>query len=91
MRTKKTTIELGDAAKDAISGFSGIVTGKSTYLNGCTRFLLEPRTLKDGSQIDAVWFDVEQLVKLKSGGFRPQVSPSGGPRPAPTNRMDPTR
>jgi hypothetical protein len=84
-------INLGDKAKDTISGFSGVVTGHYTYLNGCVRLQLEPDYLnKDGNPIDSRIFDIEQVELVKAAKPR-SVYPTGGPRPDPSPRSTPRR
>lgn len=58
-------INLGDEAKDKITGFKGVVTGKCEYLNGCVRYLIQPKKLKDEKMIDAEWVDVQQVEVTK--------------------------
>jgi hypothetical protein len=56
---------LGMRVKNRINGFSGIVTGRCDYLTGCVQFLVTPERLKeDGSQIDGLWIDEMQLVRV---------------------------
>lgn len=60
-------IELGSKVKDSISGFSGIVVGKTEWLYGCVRIGVAPDcTDKDGKTIDTAWFDEGQLIVLKT-------------------------
>ena len=45
----KKRIELGDTAKDSITGFSGVVIATTFWLHGCERLTLQPQKLdKDG-------------------------------------------
>lgn len=84
-------INLGDEAKDKISGFTGVVTGRTDWLNGCTRFMLTPQKLdKDGKPRESQWFDDVQVVLVKAMGT-PKARPAGGPRDAPTRAADPAR
>jgi len=84
-------INLGDQAKDKISGFMGIVTGVTSWLNGCRRFMLTPQKLdKDGKPRESQWFDDVQVVLVKATST-PKAAPAGGPRHAPTRAADPTR
>lgn len=62
-------IKLGIVAKDRITGFQGVVTGKTEYLTGCRQFLLAPQ--EDPSNISGTpvrelkpsnWFDEGRLV-----------------------------
>lgn len=87
----KPLIALGDEAKDNISGFSGVVTGFTEWLNGCRRYMLTPKKLdKEGKLRDAQWFDDVQVVLVKAMST-PKAAPAGGPRDAPTRAADPTR
>lgn len=87
------TIELGDRAKDSITGYVGIVTSVHSYLWACRRIAITPEKLsKDGIPQEAQSFDEPQVVLLKKNvaGPRPirAVAPrkTGGPR-----RFEPTR
>lgn len=84
-------INLGDKAKDTISGFTGIVTGEFKYLNGCVRLQIEPDKLdKEGKVMEGRIFDIEQLALVKAKA-RPTLSPSGGPMSAPSRQTAPSR
>lgn len=76
----ETDMNLGDLAKDTITGFAGVVVCMSYWLNGCVRVVLQPKELKDGKPIEALSFDVEQL-ELVARKDKPQGSRSGGPMP----------
>jgi len=69
-------IALGTMVKDKITGFSGVVTGRAEYLNGCISVLVQPGGLKpDGEPIEAHWFDEQRLTlasKAKAGGPQPR-------------------
>lgn len=54
---------LGQAVKDIITGFSGVVTGRVEYLTGCNQVLVAPKVGKEGGWVDACWLD-EQRVKV---------------------------
>lgn len=64
---KKTTLELGDLAKDEVSGFAGVITGITTFLHGCSRVGVTPRELKEGQPVQTNWFDAPQLVIIEKG------------------------
>lgn len=83
-------INLGDVARDTVTGFEGLVVGRHEYLHGCVRLQLQPRELKDGKPIDACSFDEPQLdiVKRKAAST---TSNTGGPRPEPTRPSVPKR
>ena len=54
---------IGRKVKDKITGFTGIVTGHVEYISGCNQCLVVPPVKKDGSLIDAQWFD-DQRIQL---------------------------
>jgi len=58
------TTRLGTRARDMVSGFEGIITGRAEYLNGCTQFCLKPRVDDDGKELDGCWYDNGQLEVL---------------------------
>ena len=79
----KKPIGLGDRVKDPVSGFQGIVTCVSSYLNGCIRVGVAPEKLKDDGQTqDDHYFDVAQMKLLKAAVHIPvsvKTEPPGGP------------
>ena len=86
------TINLGDRVKDKVTGFAGIVTAKTEWLNGCVRLTVQPEKLeKDGKVKDGMSFDIEQLELVKSSAVRVQPQYTGGPRPEPARRAEPRR
>jgi len=64
-------IKLGEKVRDEITGFEGIAIARIEYLNGCVRYEVKPKILKDGRPIEGEWIDEQQLVaksKAKTGG-----------------------
>jgi hypothetical protein len=53
--------ELGEELKDIVTGFVGVVMGRTEYLTGCNHYGLVPRTLKDGIPMDYQWIDETRL------------------------------
>ncbi|EPN30018.1 hypothetical protein A245_46208, partial [Pseudomonas syringae pv. actinidiae ICMP 19096] len=41
-------IELGKKARDKISGFEGVITGRAQYLTGCDQYVLSPAAKNGG-------------------------------------------
>lgn len=91
--TSNKRVELGDKAKDTVSGFEGIVGSKHIYLNGCVRYALEGAD-KDGAPIGHV-FDEQQIEVIEKKAWKspeahvsqpiPEDKPlarTGGPRDA---------
>jgi len=73
---------LGVELKDIVTGFTGIVMGRTDYLTGCNHYGLCPRKLsKEGKLDDWQWLDESRLVptgKKLLGYLAPNTS---GPMP----------
>lgn len=91
MTRKKTIIELGDRVRDRITGFAGIAIARTDWLNGCSRFGVQPEEMKDGKCVEVDWFDVDQIEIVDKRAFRGAKAESptkpGGPRPDPSNNQ----
>ena len=78
-------IELGKKARDKITGFEGIITGRCQYLTGCDQYSLVPKAV-DGKIESAQWFDEGRIEVIGEGVTAAQVTAParGGPnRDAP--------
>jgi len=76
-------INVGDTAKDTITGFAGAVVARTEWLNGCARITLQPTKLsKEGKTIEAETFDETQVALVKRARHVPKRD-TGGPRPDP--------
>lgn len=60
-----TKIKNGDKVRDTISGFEGIVTGITSWLNGCDTAGVKPQKLHEGKPIENQWFDIMRLQKIE--------------------------
>jgi len=79
-------MKLGVKAKDKITGFTGIVTGKCSYLTGCDQYLVAPKS-KGNNKDESHWFD-EARLKVIGKGIKPEdvttkEDPGGPGRDAP--------
>ena len=80
-------IRLGDKVRDEITGFEGIVTLRSQWLNNCNTYGVKPTTLKDGVPQERQHFDEPQLVLLEERLFGESRDTGGPQRTVPhTNR-----
>lgn len=77
------TPNLGDKARDVITGFGGIVTGRCEYLTGCVQLLLSPTVDKDGKRQEGEWFDIDRIEVKKAGAVNLKVAIAGPDQPAP--------
>lgn len=74
-------LKLGLRAKCKVTGFTGIVAGKTEYLNGCIQWLIKPPIDKDGKYVDGQWIDEGQLEVVDDGIIVASSSkPPGGNR-----------
>jgi hypothetical protein len=78
-------MRIGDRVSHRINGFSGIITGRTEYINGCIQHLVSPEALdKDGKIMEGQWIDEQNLV-IKTVGVLPDPfvktgkATSGGP------------
>ena len=74
-------VKLGDKVKDKVSGFTGVIVSQHEYLNGCTRFTIQPVIDKDGKLPDSATFDAPQLelVEKKVAEAEKGENKTGGP------------
>lgn len=72
-------IKLGSEVKDVYTGFSGVATGRTEYLYGCTRVLVEPRELHEGKPIDGQWFDEQRIELVTESAPKVSADSSAGP------------
>lgn len=87
-RESMSEITLGQKARDVVTGFEGIVTGRADYLTGCSQFVLAPRVAKDGTFKEGHWFDESRLevtdrmvITLRFDEDTPAPVDTGGPQP----------
>jgi hypothetical protein len=65
---------LGEMVKERVTGFTGMVTGIAYYLGESTSIRIQPRTIHNGSPIDARWFSEERTVAIGEG-FTVEIHP----------------
>jgi hypothetical protein len=88
----KVNVQLGDEARDTVSGFTGVCVARTEWLNGCWRMTLQPKALdKDGKPQGPETFDDFQL-EVTTPKMQPVGSKkTGGPRDLPVRARDPAR
>jgi hypothetical protein len=84
-------VNLGDLARDTVTGFQGIATVRSDYISGCSRVGLQPLCGEDGKIPDAQHFDEPMLEVIEAQAVKRLPSDHGGPRPTPSQHAAPTR
>jgi len=77
---------LGMKARDKVTGFEGIITGKINYLYGCSQYGIVPPVTPDNKIGDCQWFDEGRIEILGKGITAASVQvekPGGVNRDAP--------
>ena len=70
-------IEMGDIAKDDLTGFEGVVIGRTHWLSNCDRLTLQPQSLdKEGQPAKSNSFDITHCQLVKKGAVH--VTPPQG-------------
>lgn len=78
--------DLGVAAEDKVTGFSGIIVGRAQYLTGCNQYCVKPRVDEKGDVRKGQWFDEGELNITGEGITAKEVAspaPGGPQRDAP--------
>jgi len=72
---------MGKTAKDKITGFTGTITGRSEYINGCVHLMLEAKA-KVGEKPVHAWFDEDRCILTgRSNPQKRMTKKPGGPMP----------
>lgn len=58
-------IEFGKRYRDKITGYEGVATAKTQYMNGCCQTCLESPA-KPGEEPKSFWFDDQRLVEAET-------------------------
>ncbi len=81
MHVTSFRFDLGSTARDIITNFEGVVTGRCQYLTGCTQYLLQPRGSAKAPAGESRWIDEGKLDLVP--GKKPvalNAAPNGGPQ-----------
>lgn len=58
---------LGDEVKTKVTGYKGIIRGRSDYLTGCNTYGIQSQKLdKEGLPKKWQWFDEDELILVKT-------------------------
>jgi hypothetical protein len=84
--------KLGDKVRDVVTGYEGIATAVTEWLNKCVRYAVTSQDLHEGKPIEAKWFDEEQLEVVEEKSIVTMSKSTGGPKEMETGaRKDPSR
>lgn len=85
-------INLGDKARDLVTGFEGICVARTQWLNGCIRCTIQPQGLDTGGKVmDTQTIDEPQLHLLQIAVVPVGNPDTGGPIPTPQRHAAPQR
>jgi len=74
---------LGDKAKDIITGFEGVIIYRTQWINNCNVYGIKSQTLKDGLPLESKQFDEPQLELIEDKVI-PESRRTGGPNDSPS-------
>lgn len=69
---------LGSKVKSKVTGFVGITTSRTVYLNGCVNYCVTPGVDKDNKVLDSQWVDVQDLELVTENVVKATPAPTGG-------------
>jgi len=76
---------LHQIVKDKVTGFIGVILGRSEYATGCRQYGVAPQKMtKDGKLPEWEWFD-ETRLEL-TGKTIASLTQLGGPSPRPPSK-----
>lgn len=70
---------LGDKAKDRITGFTGIIIARTQWLTNCNTYALKYTKLHENKPMDAQWFDEPNIEIVKKKEALEPKKKTGGP------------
>lgn len=88
-------IKLGDKVRDKVTGFEGIATSRTEYLNGCFQIEITPKMKKKDAikpeDLVGMAIDEQQLERVGNGINTPEKkvikTSTGGPMRKVTKRI----
>ena len=77
-----------EEVRDRVTGFRGVITGRTEWAYGCIRYSVQPKGLKNGRPVEAMGFDEASLALVtpsrKARKRRKAPRKKGGPHAEPT-------
>ena len=81
--TIKFIFKLGVEVKDKVTGYKGIVIGRTEWQTGCNTYGVKSQTLNNGAPADSQWMDEMSLEKISDGINVKKDVRKGGPQITP--------
>ena len=78
MNSKTNHFNLGEKLRDLVSGIEGIAVARLEHLNGCVHYCIKPPAGDDNKDIDGIYVDSQQVVKVDAGIAKQVVANNTG-------------
>lgn len=83
-------IELGSDVRCKITGYTGMVIGRTEWLYGCRRYTVQAKELKDGKPVEPIGGDEDQF-EIVTQAPPHEIKSTGGPQREPSRARDVAR
>lgn len=70
---------LGQKAKDKVTGYTGVINAVARYINGCNKYSVQAPVDKDMKMPDSFWFDELSIEVQDAPAVPDKVVKTGGP------------
>ena len=64
------TLKFGKLAKDKITGFTGILVARNTFIFGCDQWGIAPKITSEGKRLETEYFD-DGRIEIIGDGINP--------------------
>ena len=86
-------IKFGITVKDVVTGFTGVVCGRASYITGCRQYLVSPKVKADGEHKSGMWVDearleiCQDLERIVIAEEVEKAPVTGGPQDSPSRGL----
>lgn len=79
---------LGDAVRDNLTGYTGVIVSRTEWFNQCDRYVVQSHELHDGEIVDPQSLDGDSIILIEKeiAEAKPEEAKTGGPQPEPSRR-----
>ena len=71
-------IKLGSKVRDKVTGFVGIATAKTEFLNGCIQYNVQPKAGKDNKVPEEIAIDIGSIEVVEPKKVKIKKKDTGG-------------
>ncbi len=88
MTTANFKFKKGEEVKCQITGYQGIIIGRTDWQTNCNTYGIKSQVLKDGMPQESHWLDEIRLNKVGEGiNIEKAEEPTGGPTDIPQRNL----